>query len=178
MLLVPYSKHLFECFVEINGQLMIFPIHEKSLYVNSYYIRCKSFNKSECFFFWGVFLSQFLQKCSPLRPITVWCTRLLPRVQSCQETKQRSLRWSICSTIEVAPMCVDLKIRLYVFVCDSLAMGGSGCAGLGSSVQLSAAVYPSFPLSSDDTHFHSLPFRLKFLGLREMVLATAKCLST
>lgn len=61
-----------------------------------------------------VFFSQFLQKCSPLRPITVWCTRLLPRVQSCQETKQRSLRWSICSTIEVAPMCVDLKIRLYV----------------------------------------------------------------
>lgn len=63
-------------------------------------------------------------------------------------------------------------------VCDSLAMGGSGCVGLGSSVQLSAAVYPSFPLSSDDTHFHSLPFRLKFLWLKVVVPATTKCLST
>lgn len=38
--------------------------------------------------------------------------------------------------------------------------------------------FPSFPFSSDDTHFHLFPFRLKFLWLELMVLATAKSPST
>ncbi len=70
-------------------------------------------------------------------------------------------------------MCVCLHC-----VCDILAMGGSGCVGLRYSMRLSTAVFSSFPFSSDDTHFHSVPFRLKFLWLELVVLATANCPST
>jgi len=62
-------------------------------------------------------------------------------------------------------------------VCDILTMACSGCSRLVYSVQLSAAVFPSFFFSSDDTHFHSVPFRPKFLWPQPPVLATANCLS-
>lgn len=45
-------------------------------------------------------------------------------------------------------------------------------------MQLSTAVFSSFHFSSDDSHFHSVPFRLKFLWLELIVLATANCRST
>lgn len=66
-------------------------------------------------------------------------------------------------------------------VCDILTMGGSGCVGLGYGMWLSTAVFfppPSFPFSFDKTHFHSVPFRLKFLWLQRILFTTANCPST
>lgn len=67
---------------------------------------------------------------------------------------------------------------MFSAVRDILAMGGSGCVGLGYSMRLSTAVFLSFPFSSDDNLFLSVPFRLKFLWLGLLVPATAKCPST
>lgn len=93
-----------------------------------------------------------------------WCAVLLG------ETKQLGL--AVSQTTEFALMCIKIKMRL-------LSMGGAACLRLGYSMQLSTAVlFSSIPFSSDDTHFYSLPFRLKFLWLELIVLATANCPST
>lgn len=63
-------------------------------------------------------------------------------------------------------------------VCDILAVGSSGCVGLRYSMRLSTAVFFFLNFSSSDTHFDSLPFRLKFLWLEHIVLATANYPST
>lgn len=109
------------------------------------------------------------------------CSACLPLgVQSCQ-AKQSSWLYkglAVSRSIGVTVMC-QIKTRLHVYVracvrVTFLLWATLAAWGLDTACGCQLLFFPpSLNFSSSDTHFDSLPFRLKFLWLESTILATA-----
>lgn len=117
------------------------------------------------------------------RGLSVCCACLPLGVQSCQ-AKQSSWLYkglAVSRSIGVAVMC-QIKTRLHVYavvlcvcVCETfLPWATLAVWGLDTACGCQLLFFPLYlNFSSSDTHFDSLPFRLKFLWLESTILATA-----
>lgn len=117
--------------------------------------------------------------CSLFLAVTMCCTCPPLGVQSCH-WKQSNWVWQCIELLKLLRNVLRSKWRLLCVcvVSDILAMGGSGCVGAWIQCAAVNCGFFVFPVLSDDTHFHSVPFRLKFLWFELIVLATANCPST